>query len=217
VKEVPQFVVTSAKACCRANRTEATHGRISALDPSMVLFNAVVETLPVLMLDILAKLASDRARVTVMPVRGDPGRSDASHRFGRPKEFLYRRHIAALAQHDIHQPTSAVNRPIQIAPSAMDFDIGFIDVPGAADTAATTPATAMIVDQQRRELRLPIQNSLVGELDTTQKEHLRQIAQAQPVTQSPEDNECDDGYWARTKGPPVRSLNCRQSRQRNRR
>ena len=58
--------------------------------------------------------------------------------------------------------------------------------------AAATSATAKIGDQQRRLFRLPIANRLVGEFDTAEKEHLRQIAQAQFVTQSPEHNERDD-------------------------
>ena len=49
-------------------------------------------------------------------------------------------------------------------------------LPRAADPAATTPAAAKIVDHQRREFRRPIPNRLVGEFDTAEKEHLRQIA-----------------------------------------
>jgi hypothetical protein len=53
--------------------------------------------------DIWTKLASNRTRVTVVPVGGHPGRSDAGHRLGRPKELLCRGHIAGLAQHHVHQ------------------------------------------------------------------------------------------------------------------
>jgi hypothetical protein len=130
-----------------------------------------------------------------MPIRSHPGRSNTCHRFRRSKKLLCRGHIAALAQHYVHQRASAVNCPVQIAPPAIDFDVGFIDVPRAADSAATSAAAAKIVDQQRREFRLPIPDRLVGEFDTAEKEHLRQIAQAQLVTQSPEDNECDDIGW----------------------
>ena len=168
--------MTSAKASRRINGTEATHRPISALDPSMILLNAVVEMLAVPVADIRTELASNRTRVTVMTVGGHPGRSDASHRFGRPKELLCRGHIAGLAQHHVHQRASAVNRPIQISPSAIDFEVGFIDVPRAADPATTTPAATKIVDQHRRKFRLPIPNRLVGEFDTAEKEHLRQIA-----------------------------------------
>ena len=70
--------MTSAKASRRVDGTEATHWPISALDPSMILFNAVVEILAVPVADIGTKLASNRTRVTVMPIGGYPGRSDAS-------------------------------------------------------------------------------------------------------------------------------------------
>ena len=82
MKEVPELIVTSAKASCRANGTEASHWAIPALDPSMILLNAVVEILAVPVSDIRTKLAAYRTRVTVMPVRGYPGRSYASDRFG---------------------------------------------------------------------------------------------------------------------------------------
>jgi hypothetical protein len=42
VQEVSEFIMTSAKASRRVNGTEATHWPISALDPSMILLNAVV-------------------------------------------------------------------------------------------------------------------------------------------------------------------------------
>jgi hypothetical protein len=112
VQEVPEFIMTSAEASCRAHGTEATHWTISALDSSMILLNAVVEILAVPVSDIRAKLASDRTRVTVMPVRGHPRRSNASDRFGRSKELLCRGHIAGLAQHHVHQSAGAVDRSV---------------------------------------------------------------------------------------------------------
>ena len=66
------FIMTSAEASCRAHRTEATHWTISALDPSMILLNAVVEILAVPVSDMRTKLAAYRTRVTVMPIRGHP-------------------------------------------------------------------------------------------------------------------------------------------------
>jgi hypothetical protein len=47
VQEVPELIMTSAEAGCRAHRTEATHRTISALDTSMILLNALVEILAV--------------------------------------------------------------------------------------------------------------------------------------------------------------------------
>jgi hypothetical protein len=45
VKEIPEFVVTSAEAIRRGGVTEPTHRTISALDPAMILFNSVIEIL----------------------------------------------------------------------------------------------------------------------------------------------------------------------------
>ena len=112
MQEVPEFIMTSAEASCRVYRTEATHRTISALDPSMILFNAIIEILAVPVSDIRAKLASDRTRVTVMSVRGHPCRRDASDRSGRSKELLRRGHIAGLAQHHVHKSASAVDRSV---------------------------------------------------------------------------------------------------------
>jgi hypothetical protein len=83
MQEVPDFVITPTKASRRLNGTEAAHRTRSAVDVSMILLNAVVEILAVPVADIRAKLAPNRTGVTVMPVGGHPGRSDASHRSGR--------------------------------------------------------------------------------------------------------------------------------------
>jgi hypothetical protein len=95
----------------------------------MILRKAVVEILAVPVADIRTKLSSNRTPVTVMPVGGHPGRSGARHHFARSKQLFWRSHIADLAQHHVHQRASAVNRPLQIAPSAIDFDVGLVDVP----------------------------------------------------------------------------------------
>jgi hypothetical protein len=41
VQEIPEFIMTSAKSSRRVNGAEAKHPPISALDCSMILFNAV--------------------------------------------------------------------------------------------------------------------------------------------------------------------------------
>ena len=135
-QEVPEFIMTLAKASRRDNGAEATHRPISALDPSMIPLNAVIEILAAPMADIRTKLASNRTTVPVMS-GGHSSRSDASNRFGGSKEPLCRGHIARLAQHHVHQRASWVNRPVQIAPSAIDFDVGLISVPAVGTSAAT--------------------------------------------------------------------------------
>ena len=70
VKEVPEFVVTSAKAIRRGGVTEPAHRTISALDPAMILFNSVVEILAAPVLHAVTQHCPDGPWITVMPVRG---------------------------------------------------------------------------------------------------------------------------------------------------
>jgi len=54
---------------------------------------------------------------------------------------------------------------------------------------------AKMIDQRRRELRLPYAYSLVTELNATEEKHFRQIAEAELVAQSPGHHEGDDVRW----------------------
>ena len=67
---------------------------------------------------LFAELGSDRSGIGVMPIGGDPIWSDAGHRLGRSKECPGSSEVTMLAQHDVHQGAIAINRPIQIPPSA---------------------------------------------------------------------------------------------------
>jgi hypothetical protein len=109
-----------------------------------------------------------------MPVRGDPRRGHAGDSSGGTEERHRRRHVARLAEANVHQSGGPIDRPIQVAPTAMNFDVGFIDVPGAPDPAA--PAAAKAIDQCRRELRLPLAHRLMTELNATEEKHLGQVA-----------------------------------------
>src|ERR1700729_3825674 len=52
-----------------------------------------------------------------------------------------------------------------------------------------------VIDEGRRQLRLPIANRLIAEFDAPDQEHLWQIAQAQLVAKPPKDHKCDDVGW----------------------
>ena len=52
-----------------------------------------------------------------------------------------------------------------------------------------------VIDEGRRQLRLPIANRLIAEFDPPDQEHLWQIAQAQLVAKPPKDHQCDDVGW----------------------
>src|ERR1700691_747376 len=77
-----------------------------------------------------------------------------------------------------------VDGAVEIAPTDLDFDVGFVDVPTAPNLAAPAP-TPQILGQRRRQLCLPVAHRFVTEHDAADEEHLSQVTQAQPVTQAP--------------------------------
>src|ERR1700722_3431487 len=189
-KEIPEFVMTPAKAIRRGGVIEPTHRTIQALDPAMVLFDPIVEILTGSVLHAVTQYRSDGAWITVVSVRGDPCRGHAGDRSRGAEERLRRRHVTRLAQVNIDQGTGTIDRPIQITPTAMELEVGLIDIPGAPNPAA--PAAAKMIDQRRRELRPPFTYRLMAELDPTEEENFRQIAKAQLAAEAPEDHEGDD-------------------------
>ena len=83
VQEVPELIMTSAEASCRAHGTEATHWTISALDSSMILLNAIVirhnsgdATSNLRSLGLLAVSSGDRDRGVGSTFGGQAGVSD---------------------------------------------------------------------------------------------------------------------------------------------
>jgi len=193
VKEIPEFVVTPAKAIRRGNVTEPSHRTKSALDPAMILFDSVVKILAALVLHAVTEHCPNGPWVTVMPVRSHPRRGHAGDGSGGTEERLRGRHVTRLAEANIHQGARPIDRPIQVAPTPMNFDVGFINISGAADPPA--PAAAKTIDQRRRELRLPLAYCVMTEFNATEEKHLGKIPQAQFVTQSPEHHERDDVGW----------------------
>jgi len=82
---------------------------------------------------------------------------------------------------------------IKIAPAAVHLDVCLVNVPTLSDPPFTPPPE--IIDEGRRQLRLPIANGLIAEFDSPDQEHLWQIAQAQLVAKAPEDHERDNVGW----------------------
>src|SRR5918998_997354 len=61
----------------------------------------------------------------------------------RAEEGLGRGHVAALAQHGIHEIAVAVDGPVEIGPPAADLDVRLVHVPVAATGAdPAVPAAA---------------------------------------------------------------------------
>jgi hypothetical protein len=61
---------------------------------------------------------------------------DLGDRPGGAKESLGRCHVAAFAEVDVDQVTVAIDRPVEIALFAGDFEIRLVDVPAAAGFAS---------------------------------------------------------------------------------
>jgi hypothetical protein len=125
-----------------------------------------------------------------MPIGGDPIRSDAGHRLARPKECPGSSEVTMLAQPDVHQSAVAIDRAIEIPPSATHPDIRLINLPAWANPAFASPT--QVLGKCRRQLCLPIAHRFIAEGEPPGQEHLGQIPQAQLVTQPPEHHECDD-------------------------
>src|ERR1700735_5057308 len=109
----------------------------------MVLLKSVVEISPRQMPHLFAELGSDRSGIGIMAIGGDPIWSDADHRLGRSKECPGSSKVTMLAQPDVNQGAVAINRPIQIPPSAPHPDIRLINVPAGANPAFASPTQVL--------------------------------------------------------------------------
>jgi hypothetical protein len=118
-----------------------------------------------------ARHRSDRAGITVVPIRGDPVGCDTGDHLRRLEKSLRGGHIAVLAEHHVDQRARAIDGPIEITPVPLDLDVGLVNVPASARFAAS--ASPQAVSQRRRELGFPVANRLVAEHDAADQEHLR--------------------------------------------
>jgi hypothetical protein len=188
--EACALLLASTEARCGLVTFEAAHRSVSSLDPTMVLFDSMVRILISPMFYTCIKFSPDRARVTVVTVRRDTRGSDAGHRFGRSEGRLGCHHVALLAQPDVDQDTETIDGTIKIAPATVHLDVCLANAPALADPRFTPPSE--VIDESRRQLRLPTANRLIAEFDAPDQERLRQIARAQLVAKAPEDHACDD-------------------------
>src|ERR1700735_685650 len=105
----------------------------------MVLLKSVVEISARSMPHMFAELGSDRSGIGIMAISGDPIRRDAGHRLGRSKECPGGSKVTMLAEHDVNQGAVAIDRAIEIPPSAPHPDIRLINVPAGANPAFASP------------------------------------------------------------------------------
>jgi hypothetical protein len=141
----------------------------------MILLQSIVEVLAVVMPHTCAQHRSDRARITVMPIRGDPVGRDTGDHLRRPEKGCRGGHAAVLAEHDIDQRAGATDGTVGRTSVPVDLYVGFDRIPATAHLAAS--AASQTFSQCRCELGFPAANRLVTEYDTADLEHLRQITQ----------------------------------------
>src|ERR1700721_2673186 len=145
----------------------------------MVLLKSVVEVSARPMPHLCAELGADGAWISVMPIGCGPIWSDAGHRLGRSKEWPGSSKVTMLAQPDVNQSAVAIDRAIQIPPSAPHPDIRLINVPAGANPAFASPT--QVLGKRWRQLGLPIAHRFVAEDESASQEHLGEIPQAQLV------------------------------------
>src|SRR5262249_59055540 len=102
------------------------------------------------------------------------------------------------AQHRLDEVPIAIDRPIQIAPTALDLEVGFINIPTLARAlTSAVPSLAQRLTHYRQQLGLPLPDAFVADSETTQQHDLAEIPQGQPVTQPAEHHEGDYVAWQR--------------------
>jgi len=102
---------------------ESAHTSDASFDPAMVLFKSIVQvdTRPVT--DVVAQCRAYSARVTIVPIGCHPIWHKPGNRPCRAEEPPGRFHATDGAQHRVDQIPIAIDRPVQVAPAAIDLEV----------------------------------------------------------------------------------------------
>ncbi len=109
-----------------------------------------------------------------MPIRCHLFWGMADHIDGVLEKALSRLRIPLLVHQGIHQIAIAVDRSIEGAPFSMDFQGGFVHIPGGSDLAASLDPQ-LICDQWSKP-RFPISNSFMGKEKTALSKYLGDVS-----------------------------------------
>jgi hypothetical protein len=156
----------------------------------MVLFQAIIEVFIGSMLYMATHCLAYGSWIGGMPIRRHRVRSMANDGDSLSEKSLGRLHVPRLAQERIHQVAIVINRPIEIAPFSMHFDVRFINVPRSP--RLPMPLSSQLVCKQRGTSSFPLSDRLMGEGPPTLQKHFGHITKAQFVTEPPKDHEEDD-------------------------
>jgi hypothetical protein len=102
----------------------------------VILFHHVVFVLTGAVVDVRVEFLGDGLGVAGMAVGGDLLGLDLGDRSGGAGECLSGGDIAGFAEINVDQVTIVVDRPVEIAPFAGDFDVRLINMPAPAGLPA---------------------------------------------------------------------------------
>jgi len=169
---------------------ESAHRVVALFYVPVILRDPVVLVAAGAVGDVVAECLADSAWVGVAPVRRHPLRRVSGEVERLAEEAPGGTHVALVAQQRVDEVPLPIDRPVQGAPAPVDLDVGLVRVPLRADLPA--PRGLEVLRQHGREARLPRAHGLVREDEATCQKHLRQVAQAQLVAQSPHHHQQDD-------------------------
>ncbi len=209
-KKLPLLVEGPTKARGRLKTLEPSCWVIALFEAAMILFDVIVQIVMAAMRHLFPKRLADRSRIRVMTVGRHPFRCLASDLERLPEKARGCVPIALLTQHGVNQIAVAIDGPVEVLPHAFDCDVRLVGMPGSAGVPVALHSPVMC--QQRSTACFPLTDSLVRKREAAFEEHVGEVAEAQLVAETPEDDQQHDigGELKIIVGVPVRSLNWRR-------
>jgi hypothetical protein len=127
---ITQFVKGTTETSRGFNCSKAAHGILSLFNPTVVLFQPIIEIRISPMLYVAAHRLAYGPWIGRMTIRRYLIGNMTNHCNSLLEKLLGCLHIPFLAQHGIHQIAIVVDSPIEVAPLPMHFEVRFIDIPG---------------------------------------------------------------------------------------
>ena len=155
-----------------------------------MLLHPIVQILVMAMEDLATDDPSNRFRVGRVLVCRQPERLPSRVVDQAAQEAPGCLAISMLAEHGIQKIAVSVDGAVQIAPAAADFDVRFVQVPGAPRLPATSgPET---ITDHGRKAELPCPDCFIADLESPLEEEFSHVTKAELVAQAPEDGEQHD-------------------------
>ncbi|GAC1568123.1 MAG: hypothetical protein NVS3B14_16320 [Ktedonobacteraceae bacterium] len=146
------------------------------LDSAVILLESIVEVAIAAMNDVASKGLADRTGIGIMSIGRHSFRRMTSDIKSLREEVLGGIHISLLTEHRVNQVAIPIDGSRERTPVPMNFDIGFIDMPGSP--YLPTSLDSKLISHERGKTGFPVTNCFMGERKATFQKHFRQITQA---------------------------------------